>query len=73
VHSQLPVTRLLFHEVPVQGSVMLLSCGEDRSVRLTRVVVTDHLSQLVSLVLCCQKLNFSIPQLVLRIIKKLVE
>lgn len=72
LHSQLPVTRLAFHIVPVQGSVMLLSCGEDRSVRLTRVAVTDSLSQLIALFLCCQKIGINLPVLVVRIIKKLI-
>ena len=73
IHCQLPVTRVLFGKGPAQGSIMLLSCGEDRSVRLTRVALTDSFSQLMALILCCQKqLRITIPVIVLRMIKQML-
>ncbi len=72
IHNQLPVSRLAFKLVPSLASVMLLSCGEDQSVRLTRVVITDAFSQLVTYLLCARALGTCIPQLVARMIHRLL-
>ncbi len=70
VHGQLPVSRLAFKRVPFSESVMLASCGEDQSVRLTRVVITDAFSQLVTFILCVQALFGNLPQLVAKNIRQ---
>jgi WD40 repeat protein len=70
VHGQLPVSRLAFKCVPYTESVYLASCGEDRSVRLTRVVLTDAFSQLVAFLLCARAVFGTLPQLVAKNIRK---
>ena len=70
VHGQLPVSRLTFKRLPATNSVMLASCGEDQSVRLTRVVITDAFSQLVTFLLCTKMLHGNVPQLVAKNIRK---
>lgn len=74
MHGRLPVTRLAFKFVPHLQSVMLLSAGEDHSVRLTRVAATDVFAQLCALMLCVEKsCGIIIPQLLVKAIHSRLE
>lgn len=65
IHGNSPVNRMQFKKVPLSQSVMLLTCSDDHTLRLTRVCATDAFSQLCALILSAEKaLNVSIPQIV---------
>ena len=74
VHGNCAVNRMQFKLVPALQSMMLLSCSEDHSVRLTRVRVTDTFAQLCSLLLSVEKAySISIPQLVIKMISNFLK
>ena len=73
-HSLLRISRLQFQYVPAVGSVLLLSSGEDFSVRLMRVGFTDAFSQLCALCACAHvALNVKIPKPVVARIWELIK